>query len=172
MALRFALEKPLTQVVMSNMVNRITSSIATLACSVLWVVILVALPFIEEYFNPPGPNDSWQRGLIITPFIIVPALVVFYHITKKTINSGHVSFLRFIGLTSFYGILVLLSFGLPTFIIALIIKAMPLAALITVSSYIVAVIYLTQLLPLSIWWLIALRSHNPSRQRMASPPAA
>ena len=150
---------------MSTMINRVTSSIATLVCSLVWLSILVALPLIEENFEPSGTNDSWQRGLVVAPFVFVMALVVVYHITKKPIQSGYVSFLNFITVSSFYGLLVFMSFGLPAFIILAVFKIVPITMLLTASLYFTVIFIFTQLPPLAIWWLIALRTHTRYSQQ-------
>ena len=63
--------------------NRMLLGSASLVCSATWVAILIALLFVEEYFFPSKANSSWQRGFVLTPFVIVPALVVIYFVCKK-----------------------------------------------------------------------------------------
>lgn len=155
---------------MSTMINRIVSSFATLICSITWVATLIALPFIEEYLFPSGSNDSWQRGLVVTPFLIAPALVVIYFICKRAVTAGHVSFIAFVSKSSFYGLLLFLSLGFPAFIISLVIGITSIANLLAVSGCLLLIAYLTQLPSLSLWWLIVLSTHNKARNPTASPP--
>ena len=139
---------------MSSMKKRITSGIATVICSVMWVATVTAIPFVEEYFAPSGPNDSWQRGVIYTPILLFPALFVFHFITRKVTQAGYVTYLAFIGKSSIYGYLIFISFAAPVFIAALVIEMMPVHILISISAYMGALAYLIQLPSLSVWWLI------------------
>lgn len=143
------------------MKNRVISIIASFLCSILWV----AIPFIEEYFAPSGANDSWQRGLVITPFVIIPAMYIIHFICKKTIAVGCVSFLPFVVRSSFYGVLLLLSIGFPLFIVSLIFGLTTIANLLVISGYLLIVVYLTFLPPISLWWLIVLNAHNQSSNK-------
>jgi hypothetical protein len=147
--------------------NRILSIFATLICSVTWVATLIALPFAEEYFSPSGSNDSWQRGLVVTPFVIAPVLVVFHFVCKKAVAAGHVSFYSFVFNSSLYGLLLFLSLGLPVFVVSLVIGLISIVNLFVVSCYLMVAAYLTLLPSLSLWWLIVLSTHKQSSKKGA-----
>lgn len=147
--------------------NKVASGIATLSCSIFWVAILVALPFVEEYFDPSGSSSSWQGGLVVTPFMVVPALLAFHFICVKSTKAGYVTFVQFVVKASLNGFLLLLSLGLPALILSFIIDLTITANLLAVSGYLLLITYLTLLPPLSLWWLIALRNHDQSSKKSA-----
>lgn len=139
------------------MKSKIAPVFATVMCTTIWVITIIALPFIEDYFYPSNSNSSWQRGIILTPLAILPALIIFHFITTKAIQAGSNSYLYFLGKSSLYGFGIFLSFSAPTFIVTLLIGTLPLSTLLWISVYASLIMYFSQLVPLSIWWLIAAR---------------
>lgn len=147
---------------MSTMDSCVKSHIANITCSIFWVGIIVALPFLEEYLFPSVAGSSWQRGMVVTPFIIIPVVAAFYIITKKVIAKNHVAYLPFIKASIFQFLLLLLSFAVPIALVMLFIKMTPLLNLFYSILYFSVLYVITLLLPLSLWWLVVLGTHNKS----------
>ncbi len=125
--------------------------------SLLWTLTILVLPFIEESIYPSGADDSWQRGIVFIPILFIPATIVFSLVTKYAMKRGNYSYLSFLLSSSFLGILVFIGFGTPAFVVSAYIQLLPPFELILVSSYLCAILYITLLIPLSLWWLIAAR---------------
>jgi hypothetical protein len=139
------------------MKNKLLTLLANITCAFTWAIIVTSLPFIEEHFDPSGPNDSWQRGIVFAPFMAIAAIFVFYLVTKRAVKNGHTAYFSFVTRSSLYCYTIFLAFALPAFCVAFYIEIMPRIDLLIVSTYMSFIVFLTQIIPLSFWWLIRLR---------------
>jgi hypothetical protein len=135
------------------------NSIASIFAGLLWIVIIGALPFMEEILYPAqGTNDSWQRGLVLLPFALVIAVPCVYFISTLVVSRGWTKLSFFILATSLIATLIGSLIVIPSAVVMAYIGMVSIIESFQIILYSLTVILFTVIAPATLWWFLGSKS--------------
>ena len=143
--------------------------IASITSAALWTGILIALPFLEESLEKyPSSNDSWQRGMVLIPFVFLLAIFAAHAISKWAVSRGYTSYLNFTLRSSLMSSIVCALALIPFCVVASVVGMIEWSEGLLIGAYGIASVFMACIPAASIWWIIGITAHNNAPQSDAS----
>ncbi len=144
------------------------NSLASVLAGLLWVAIIGALPFIEEMIYPAqDTNDSWQRGLVLLPILLLISAPLLYFISTMVVEKGWIKLSSFILASSISAGIIGATVIIPSVLVMAYAGMTSVAESFQIALYGLILISLTALPPAMLWWLLRKKSFIKAKTYLA-----